>query len=430
VLLASGLLVALTAPGGVAGGFVGLFLLVIGAAMITPAVIHLAYRFPGSAAMPLLWRMGIRDLDRHLSRLGVAVAALMVALSAGVGVGVMVDSMRTAVDTWLDALLSADLYVASAAHRDGAMLPADVVAGLSALPAVQAASRYRHGSVRLLRRQVDLIGAHLSDPSRQGFELLSGSAAATWTAFDRGGVLISEPLAWHLGLERGAVLNLPTASASARFTVAGIFRDYASEHGRIFMDEASFLKHWPDAPVSSLALFAAGGDVGRLRRALDAALPGRHDLAVTPASAIHEESLAVFDRTFRITGVLRALLLIVAFIGVFGALMALQLERGKEFAVWRALGMRRIQIAALIGGESLVMGCVAACLAVPVGLLMAWLLVVSIQRRAFGWTMALDIYPGVLLQVLLVGLAAAALAAVYPLWRSASRDPAPLLREE
>jgi putative ABC transport system permease protein len=342
----------------------------------------------------------------------------------------MVDSMRGSVDAWLGELLSADLYVAAADYRDGAVLPEAAVRELSALPALRAASRYRQRSVHLAQRQVSLIGAHLSGPSRQGFELLSGAGKATWEDFDGGGLLISEPLAWHLGLERGAVVVLPTASGNAPFRVAGIFRDFASEHGRLFMDEATFLEHWPGTPVSSLALFAAGGDVAGLRRALDASRAGGEALAVTPARLIHEESLAVFDRTFRITGVLRVLLLGVAFIGVFGALMALQLERGREFAVWRALGMRRGQVAALIGGESLLMGLVAACLAVPTGLLMAWLLIVSVQRRAFGWTMGFAVDPALLLQSVLVGLSAAALAALYPLWRAAVWDPAPLLREE
>jgi putative ABC transport system permease protein len=92
--------------------------------------------------------------------------------------------------------------------------------------------------------------------------------------------------------------------------------------------------------------------------------------------------------------------------------------------------MMRAQIAALIGGESLVMGLVAVCIAIPAGLLMAWLLVESVQRRAFGWTLLFEVQTWVLLQVILVGLGAAALAAVYPAWRSAARDPAPLLRED
>jgi ABC-type lipoprotein release transport system permease subunit len=44
--------------------------------------------------------------------------------------------------------------------------------------------------------------------------------------------------------------------------------------------------------------------------------------------------------------------------------------------------------------------------------------------------MPFDPDPGLLIQTLTVGLLAAGLAAVYPAWRSANRDPAPQLRED
>jgi len=61
---------------------------------------------------------------------------------------------------------------------------------------------------------------------------------------------------------------------------------------------------------------------------------------------------------------------------------------------------------------------------------MAWVLIQSVQRRAFGWTLPFSLDSGLLLQTLLVGLLAAGLAAIYPAWHSAHRDPAPQLRED
>jgi putative ABC transport system permease protein len=396
--------------------------------MMTPLVIRMLYRCLVHTGLPGIWRMGVRDLDRHLSRLGIAIAALMVALSASVGVGVMVESMRGAVDNWLSDLLSADLYVAAQGFSDGATLSDTVVKDIARLDSVVAFSRYRERMLPLAGRRVELIGAHLAAPSRRGFALLSGAASA-WTRFDEGAVLVSEPLAYHLGLAPGSMLMLPTPGGPLAVQVAAVFRDYASEHGRLFMDEAVYRKYWPDQQVNTLALFARHGDIGTLRREVSG-LDAASAIRLTPAGAILDESLAVFDRTFRVTGVLRLVSLLVAFIGVLSALMALQLERTREYAVLRALGMTRGQIAGLIGGESLLMGLLAGCVAVPVGLLMAWLLIESVQRRAFGWTMPFSVDGTLLLQTLLVGLVAAGLAALYPAWRSAHRDPAPQLRED
>jgi len=349
-------------------------------------------------------------------------------LSASVGVGVMVDSMRGAVNTWLGDLLRADLYVAAEGFDEGATLEPGIVDEAGRLPTVSALSRYRDRSIPVAGRRVLVIGAHMTAPSRQGFMLLSDTASV-WQAFDAGAVLVSEPLAYHLGLSPGASLELPTPQGPLAVQVAAIFRDYASEHGRIFIDEAVYRKLWPDQQVDTLALFARDGDVVAMQREVSE-LAAQHAIVITPAGAVLQESMAVFDRTFRITEVLRAVSLIVAFIGVLSALMALQLERGKEYAVLRALGLTRGQIAGLISGESLLMGLLAAGVAIPTGVLMAWVLIESVQRRAFGWTMPFSVDGVLLLQTLLVGLLAAGLAAIYPAWRSAHRDPAPQLRED
>ena len=426
--LQAGLLLALALPGGVVMGFAGLLALVVGAAMMTPLVIRLLHRLLARIGLPGIWHMGVRDLDRHLSRLGVAVAALMVTLSASVGVGIMVDSMRGSVNTWLSDLLSADLYVAAEGFAEGAHLPETVLPEIAQLDSVAAISRYRGRRLPLAGRRVELIGAHLATPSRQGFALLSATPTV-WEDFTSGAVVVSEPLAYRLGLTPGDSLVLPTPTGPWQVAVAAVFRDYASEHGRIFVDAASYQQHWNDPAVDTLALFARDGDSDTLRREMST-IAAEQSLVLTPAAAILDESMAVFDRTFRITAVLRAVLLVVAFIGVLSALMALQLERGKEYAVLRALGLTRRQIAGLIGGESLLMGLLAAVVALPTGSLMAWVLIQSVQRRAFGWTMPFEPDPGLLLQSVAIGLLAAGLAAVYPAWRSAHRDPAPQLRED
>jgi putative ABC transport system permease protein len=242
-------------------------------------------------------------------------------------------------------------------------------------------------------------------------------------------VLVSEPLAYHLNLKTGTRLQLPTPKGPVDILIAGVFRDYASEHGRIFIDETIYRKYWPDQKVKSLALFARDNNADRMHREVSA-LTSRYAIVLTRASFILEQSMAVFDRTFRVTEVLRAISLMVAFIGILSALMALQLERGKEYAVLRALGLTRHQIAGLISGESLLLGLLATCVAIPVGMLMAWILIQSVQRRAFGWTMPFDLDSGLLMQTVLTGLLAAGLAALYPAWQSAHRDPAPQLRED
>jgi len=56
-------------------------------------------------------------------------------------------------------------------------------------------------------------------------------------------------------------------------------------------------------------------------------------------------------------------------------------------------------------------------------------LIFVINKRSFGWTLQLEIAPGILLQALLLGLVAALLAGAYPAWKMAQSSPANALRE-
>ena len=429
-LLLTGLIIALSFPGGVLTGFAGLFMLLLGAALVTPTTLRLAHclftRFPLTG----LWRLAIRDLDRHLSRLSTAAAALMIALAASVGVAVMVESMRSAVSDWLLDALRADLYITADGYEDGASLPPEVVQQTPTLAPVTAYSSYRTRKLQIEGRRASLIASDLTATSRMGFEFVARETDSPWTDFDQGAILISEPLAYRLSLSPGDLLSLPTPTGERDFPVAAIFRDFASEHGRLFIAADLYRQLWNDSAVDTLALFTASGKTSDLLQAASAQFSTRYDLVFTAAEEIYAESMAVFGRTFRITEVLRLLSVAVAFIGILSALMALQLERRKEHAILRALGLTGRQVSQLIMIESATLGLLAALLAVPTGLAMAWVLTAAIQQRAFGWSMPFQADPGPLLTTLVIGLAAALLASLYPAWRAGRQSPASQMRED
>jgi putative ABC transport system permease protein len=65
-----------------------------------------------------------------------------------------------------------------------------------------------------------------------------------------------------------------------------------------------------------------------------------------------------------------------------------------------------------------------------VGAVLAWLLIHVINRRAFGWSMDALLPAPVFAEGLVLALAAALLAGVYPAIRMARARPAESLREE
>jgi putative ABC transport system permease protein len=76
------------------------------------------------------------------------------------------------------------------------------------------------------------------------------------------------------------------------------------------------------------------------------------------------------------------------------------------------------------------MGLLSGLAAIPLGLVMAWVLVEVINRRAFGWQMDVTVSPKILLSALALSIGAALLAGLYPAWRAANAPPALAMREE
>jgi putative ABC transport system permease protein len=160
------------------------------------------------------------------------------------------------------------------------------------------------------------------------------------------------------------------------------------------------------------------------------AVGGMQDVIIRSNKALRETSLKIFDRTFTITTVLRLLAVVVAFIGVLSALMALALERRREFGVLRATGMTPKQVGGYVTLQTSLMGLIAGVLSLPLGYVLAYVLVYVINKRSFGWTLQLSVAPEVLGQALLLAVAAAFLAGLYPAWQMARSSPALALRDE
>ncbi len=275
----------------------------------------------------------------------------------------------------------------------------------------------------------------VADPKRERsaalYRFAEGSPAETWRRMREGAVVVSEPFAYrHQVPPRGGSVTLLTDRGPHTFPVAGVFYDYATERGLVLVARDVYERYWDDRAISSLGVYLAPGSrVDEVADALRAVLAGTA-LRVTSNRSLRAQALGVFDRTFAVTRALRLLAVVVAFIGVWSALMALQVERTRELATLQALGLTGRQLWGLTFLETGFMGMTAGLLSLPTGLLLAAILVNVINVRSFGWTMRLQADPLVFAQAFALSVAAAVLASVYPLLRLQRMPLAAALRQE
>ncbi len=437
-IAAAGAWLLLAATRSLVASFAGLFGIVLGFSLVVPLLTVGAMRAAAPAAGRLfgtLGRLAVRTVARSVSRTGVAVAALAVAVSVTTGVGLMIDSFRSTVENWLELTLRADVFVAAPSAggaRAFPTLPPEVPAKLAAVPGVAWVETFRSVRVSSPDGEVNLS---VADPRRARdtrlYRLAEGDPAGVWDRVRAGAVVVTEPFFFRHRLPaHGASVTLLSDRGPVRFPVAGVCYDYATEQGTVFMARDVYERYWDDRGVSSLGVhLQPAASIDEVTRALRAALAGSA-LQAIPNRSLRRQALRVFDRTFALTRSLRLLAVVVAFIGVWSALLALQVERTRELATLAALGLGERQQWGLTLLETGLMGALAGLLSLPLGWLLAAILVYVIDVRSFGWTMRLEVDGWLFAQALALSVAAALLASVYPLLRLRRRSIAEALRQE
>jgi len=438
VLMGLGGLLLLLPSRSILLSFGGLFGVVMGLALLTPiTTAFLMNRLAPLAtrSVGILGAMAARGVVTAMSRTAPAMAALVVAVSVTVGLGTMISSFRGTVSRWLDGTLQADVYVSVPgllSSRAQGTLDPEVVETLSSSPSVAGVSTYREASVQGPEGPIRVVALSLDPRGEAAFSFKEGGGEAGFREFRNGrGLFLSEPLAYRRHKAVGDSLVLVTELGEVSFPVVGVFYDYGSDQGVAMMSRGAYGEYWSDTGVTSLGLFAVSdASVDGVVRELRKRVPPGQQVQVRSNRVLRQASLDVFDRTFAITGVLRLLAFVVAFIGVLSALMALQLERTRELGVLRANGLTPGQVWKLVTGQTGLMGLVAGVLAVPAGLILALVMILVVNKRSFGWTLQLELGPGILIQAVLLALVGALLAGVIPAWRMARTSPAVALREE
>ena len=442
LLIASGALaagsavVALTSGRSLLAGFVALFMLLLSVAAFTPAMLRAlaraAARLAGRSS-PIA-RLGFSTIAASLSRTGVAVAALGMAVAAMIGVSIMVESFRESLREWLERSIRADIYVTApgpGAGRPERRIEPQLLDALLATPGIADYSLSRGITVELPGGPVPLDALQLMHGISPGLPFVAGDPALAWEAFRNGAVLVSEPLAWRLRLQVGHELTLVTGSGPRALRIAGIYREYGNDRGSIRISLAEYRKLWRDPSITALAIYVTPlTRVDAVIAELRATTRAKQALLIRSNAQLRELSMSIFEQTFVITRVLYWLAAGVAAIGLISALLAWELERSREIAILRSLGVTPRGAAVLIEVQTGFMGLVAFAVAVPAGVLTAVLLIDVINRRAFGWQIDVHVTGAQFANALVLAIAAALAAGLYPAWRTARAPIASDIREE
>jgi putative ABC transport system permease protein len=351
-------------------------------------------------------------------------------------VGIMVGSFRETVMIWMNDRLPADLYLRPAGEPAPDRHPTislELADKISQLPGIAGVDRLRAYEISYDGMPATLASVDLSAlRSDHQSNFFSGRPTEQVLSQIRNAdaVVVSEPFTYKHRVRAGDSITLRLGTARPSFRIADVYYDYGSERGSILMDRQTMLRYLPDRAPSNLAIYVAPqASAETVREEITEAAAGYRVLLFSNRD-LRTEAIRIFDRTFAITYALEAVAVIVAVMGIAGALLALVIDRRREIGLLRFLGAAAGQVRKQILVEAGLLGLLANFAGLALGFALSLILIYVINKQSFGWTIRFHWPVAVLLLAIGVVYVATVLAGLYPAQVAVRLDPIEAVHEE
>ena len=400
---------------GLIAGFAVLACLLLGAALLLPVIIEKSLSLLEGRVKAVIPQWFLADTRQQIPGLSLALMALLLAIAANIGVSTMVSSFRLTFVEFLDQRLAPELFVYIDDPSKSEPLEAALMANADEVLLLYS----RKETARGIPIEVD--GIRVGQTYRDNWRLLAAEENV-WDKLASGDVIIAnEQFARRAGLWVGDSMSF----AGKDLKLGGIVGDYGNPLGQITLGENLYRELYPDDRAQRFG--ARTSDPDALKASVQAAT-GLTDSAFTNQADIKSFSLQVFERTFTVTAALNVLTLAVAGFAMFTSLLTLADLRVPQLAPVWALGLTRRGLGKLEIMRTLTLAAMVCLLALPLGLVLAFILLTVINVEAFGWRLPMFLFPADYAQLILYALLAALLAALWPAIRLARTAPNTLLK--
>lgn len=397
---------------------VGHGLLIAGAGLISSHYIH--------GANSLLARFGDTDdvslglardfFSRRPRRIATVASAIMVGYALVVVLGTVVYSIESTLGQWIDVTFGADIKIGTGAGLSSGAFDSRLVEPVAALRDVSAVERFQKALLIFRGKPIVIVAI---DPSRRPDHnplIIVRSSGDTYKALAGGSaVAISESLARKFSVNLGDNVLLPTAGGQRNFTVTAIVRDYTMDLGTVIVDIDAYQRLWGDNRLTYAHVWPKpGANINSLRGEINSLMNSLPSIEVVTNVEFRRDVQSRVSNLLGVLGSLQVFACAIAILGVVNFLLAAILDRRRELATLRSVGVSNRQIHRAIVLEGSLVGFFGSILGLLTGLPAAYFMVRFSMPVALGWTLDFR-FPVLLAFSTLVAItAAAALAAYFP----------------
>ncbi|MER7420106.1 FtsX-like permease family protein [Micromonospora peucetia] len=404
---ASAVQVVLVAAGGV--------LTFLGIVLFGPVLVPALVRVLGWPARRLFGAtagLAVANAVRNPRRIAATATALVIGIGLVSAFVVGARSTKDGIERSVDAEIGVDWLVTGI----GGDLPAPVVAELRARPELAVVHEQR-GAVAA---DVQIRSAH---PALVG-RTLTGIVAGDVDRLGPGSVLVHRELAQARGWTTDSTVTVRGRS----FRVAAVVTaDGPALAGSPVPDghvievvDADFAALFPDERGHLAEIDPADGvSAGQARAAIEAVLVRYPTANLMDQGAYKKMLTGTVDMLLAFVTALLGLAVVIALVGVANTLSLSVVERTRENAVLRAVGLTRGRMRAMLAVEAVLMALVGAVLGVGLGTGVSAAAMALLGRISGDFTVVLPV--GQLGLILAVAVVAALVASVLPARRALSR---------
>ncbi|MEU7586551.1 ABC transporter permease [Micromonospora sp. NPDC049230] len=400
-----------------AGGVLTFFGIVLFGPVLVPALARV-FGWPARRVLGTTGALAVANTVRNPRRVAATATALVIGIGLVSAFMVGARSTKDGIERSVDAQIGTDFVVSGI----GQNLPAALTGELAARPELGVVHEQRHTVVA----DVEIRAAHPALVARTLGEVLAGDA----TGVGPGQVLVHRELAQARGLRVGS----PVTVADRSFQVAAVVTDDSSTDGApaghvIDMSDADFAALFPGQRGFLAEIDpAAGVSAERARDAIEAVLGNYPTVNLMDQGAYKKMLTGTVDMLLAFVTALLGLAVVIALVGVANTLSLSVVERTRENAVLRAVGLTRGRMRAVLAVEAVLMALVGAVLGVGLGTGVSASTMALLTRLGGDFHLVLPV--GQLGLILGVAVLAALLASVLPARRALSRPVVEALADQ
>ncbi|MFE9107368.1 ABC transporter permease [Actinomadura geliboluensis] len=385
------------------------FFLAVVAAM--PALVRPLGRLAGAIPARLggvPGRLAVANAQRAPRR----TATTTIALTVGVGLmslfAVIGASSKATASHELDEQFPVQYRIAT---QNGEALPRALGEDLRNRPEVEKVVELRDKETK-----VDGEDASITTVSASAWGDIAKPEMKTGALSDlkQGTAFVDESAVTGSGWNVGRTLQVTTRSGTVPVKISGVYKIGGQFNG-IVLPEADFARYF--GAVDPSEIFVKSNEAvpdDRVRKAVDQAAQPYPAAKVESSADFQQQLEDAIDMVLMVFGGLLALAIIIALFGIANTLTLSVVERTRESALLRALGLTKRQLRRMLSIEAVVMAVIGAVTGVALGIVFG---LAATSAMADGAVFALP-YLQIAGFVLLAG-AAGTLAAVMPARRAA-----------